>query len=189
MSTDASGSGERVVVGRIGRPHGIHGDVFVLPLTDVPELRFADGRDLHAGPPANRTLTIGTSKDHSGKLVVSFVGVDDRNSAELLRNAILEADVDASEGTGDSEEYFDRQLEGLRALDPVGDHIGRVTDVVHLPAQDLLEVTLSDGTQRLVPFVKQLVPTVDLVAGTIVIDAPDGLLTDEDDPDADEMQG
>jgi len=179
MSTDASGSGERVVVGRIGKPHGIHGDVYVQPLTDVPEIRFSGGTVLNAGPPVSGLLRIETTKEHSGRLIAHFEGIDTRNDAEALRNALLETDVDPTELPGEDEEFFDRQLQGLVATDLSGTPIGRVTDVVHLPAQDLLAVELTTGEERLVPFVSAIVPTVDLEAGKLVIDAPPGLLVDE----------
>lgn len=179
MSTDANGSGERVVVGRIGKPHGIHGDVYVQPLTDVPEVRFADGKVLYAGDPVNGDLQVEATKEHSGRLIAHFVGVETRNGAEELRNALLETDIDPNELPGEDEEFFDRQLQGLVATDLSGVVIGRVTDVVHLPAHDLLAVQLLDGSERLIPFVSAIVPTVDLDAGKVVIDAPPGLLEDD----------
>ncbi len=186
MSTDANGVPERVVVGRIGPAHGLGGDVYVLPLTDVPEVRFADGAILHAGPPVSGDLTVEFTKNHSGRLLVHFRGFDSRDVAELLRNSELEAQIDPTEVLVGDDEYFDRQLIGLRALNPSGIEIGRVTDVIHLPAQDLLAIALEAGTERLVPFVAEIVPTVDLVAGSLTIDAPEGLLSDlDDEPEAD----
>ncbi|MFA7265482.1 MAG: ribosome maturation factor RimM [Candidatus Nanopelagicales bacterium] len=172
---------ERIVVGRIGPAHGIGGDVYVRPLTDVPEVRFADGMVLAAGPPVSAELTVEFTKDHSGRLLVHFVGIDSRNAAESLRNAELEALVDLDEVPPDEDEYFDRQLIGLAVNDMAGMPIGKVSDVIHLPGQDLLAVAMSSGGERLVPFVSQIVPTVDLAGGFVEIDAPDGLLNDPDD--------
>lgn len=172
---------ERIVVGRIGPAHGIGGDVYVRPLTDVPEVRFADGVVLAAGPPVSAELTVEFTKDHSGRLLVHFVGIDSRNAAEALRNAELEALVDLDEVPPEEDEYFDRQLIGLAAKDMAGALIGKVSDVIHLPGQDLLAVALDSGGERLVPFVSQIVPTVDLAGGFVAIDAPDGLLNDPDD--------
>ena len=181
MSTGASTMPERIVVGRIGPAHGIGGDVYVRPLTDVPEVRFADGVVLAAGPPVSTELTVEYTKDHSGRLLVHFVGIDSRNAAEALRNAELEALVDLDEVPPEEDEYFDRQLIGLAAKDMAGALIGKVSDVIHLPGQDLLAVALDSGGERLVPFVSQIVPTVDLAGGFVEIDAPDGLLNDPDD--------
>lgn len=181
MSTGASTMPERIVVGRIGPAHGIGGDVYVRPLTDVPEVRFADGMVLAAGPPVSAELTVEFTKDHSGRLLVHFVGIDSRNAAESLRNAELEALVDLDEVPPDEDEYFDRQLIGLAVNDMAGMPIGKVSDVIHLPGQDLLAVAMSSGGERLVPFVSQIVPTVDLAGGFVEIDAPDGLLNDPDD--------
>ena len=183
MSTEGSGATQRVVVGRIGPAHGIQGDVYVQPLTDVPEIRFADEQVLHAGPPVSGDLTVEYSKEHSGRLLVRFRGISGRGAAEALRNAELEADIDPLESPLDDEEYFDRQLIGLAAIDSAGAAIGVVTDVVHLPAQDLLAIELDSGGERLVPFVRQIVPEVDLERGCVVVDAPVGLLADPDDAD------
>lgn len=172
---------ERVVVGRIGPAHGISGDVYVRPLTDVPEIRFADGEVLQAGPPVSSELTVEYTKDHSGRLLVHFVGIETRNAAEALRNADLTALIDPTDLPEDDDEFFDRQLIGLTAKDPDGASIGRVTDVIHLPGQDLLAVELDSGGERLVPFVAQIVPVVDIEAGVLTIDAPGGLLSDLDD--------
>lgn len=172
----------RVVVGRIGKAHGIRGAVFVAPLTDEPDLRFVSGAQLFADTPVNRILTIADVRDHSGKLVVEFEGVADRTGAEGLRGAQLEVEVDPDQLPDDDDEYYDRQLTGLRVL--VGDdQVGTVAEVLHLPGQDLLAVDLVDGEQRLVPFVSAICVEVDIEQGFVRIDPPAGLLEDLEDSD------
>ena len=169
----------RVVVGRIGRPHGVRGEVTVEPRTDEPDERFAPGAVLIVDPPVN-SLGVQRSHWHSGRLLVHFDGVDDRNAAEALRGLLLHVDRDPSELPEDPEEFYDSALLGCHVEMQDGAAVGDVVDVVHLPAQDLLVVRLADDREVMVPFVEAIVPTVDAQARRIVIDPPGGLLDPED---------
>lgn len=174
----------RVVVGRIGRPHGVRGEVTIEVRTDEPDRRFADGATLDATPDPDvvgRAVRIERAWWHSGRLVLAFDGIDDRDAAESLRGLLLVVDRAPGERPEDPEEYYDSQLVGCEVALPAGDRIGTVREVVHLPAQDLLAVALDEGREVLVPFVAVFVPTVDVVGQRIVIDPPAGLL----DADAD----
>jgi 16S rRNA processing protein RimM len=167
-----------VVVGLIGRAHGIRGDVTIDVRTDEPERRFAVGQTLRAeeGP---RTFTVTAAREHSGRLLVHFSQLPDRTAAEAARGTVLVADVDPSERPEDEEEFYDRQLIGLAVKGADGTPVGTVTDVLHLPLQDTLEVETDAGT-RLVPFVTAVVPHVDLAAGELHLADLPGLLVDED---------
>ncbi|WP_130493181.1 ribosome maturation factor RimM [Motilibacter rhizosphaerae] len=167
----------QLVVGRIGPAHGIRGDVLVEPRTDDPGTRFAPGVVLVTDPAERGPLEVADARDHSGRLLVRFASVADRSAAEALRGTWLVVDVPDDERPEDPEEYYDHQLVGLRAVSPQGVDLGEVTDVVHLPAQDLLAVQ-TPGGERLVPFVAAIVPVVDLDGGRVVVDAPPGLLDD-----------
>lgn len=180
-----------VVVGRVGRPHGVRGAVSVELRTDEPETRFVDGARLqYVRPeaarsdadrwPSERVLQVEQTRWHQGRLLVTFAGVTERTAVEQLRGGLLVARVDLDVTPDAPGEYYDRQLVGLAVLDAVGTEVGRVTEVVHLPAQDLLAVDLA-GSSRLVPFVEALVPEVDLVAGHVRLADVAGLLTDLDD--------
>jgi 16S rRNA processing protein RimM len=172
-----------VVVGRIGRPHGIRGEVTVEVRTDTPDLRFAPGSVLATEPARLGPLTVAAARWHSGRLLLSVAGVDDRTGAEALRGIVLSAEVPDDEVPEDPEEFFDHQLRGLAVVDTRGTAIGVVDDVVHLPGQDLISVRREGGREVLVPFVAELVPEIDVDAGRIVIDPPPGLLNlDELDP-------
>jgi 16S rRNA processing protein RimM len=168
----------RLVVGRIGRPHGIRGDVVVDVRTDDPGLRFAVGSVLATEPAAAGPLTIGGTRWHSGRLLVSFDGVPDRNAAQELGGVLLTVESDDLEDLSDTGEYRDHQLVGLTVLTSAGERVGTVADVLHY-GQDLL-VIKGDGPRQgaeiLVPFVAALVPEVDLPGGRLVIDPPPGLL-------------
>src|SRR4051812_27278318 len=188
MSGAEPGDTVELVVGRIGRAHGIRGDVLVEVRTDDPELRFAAGASLRTDPSARGPLTVESGRVHSGRLVVRFAGVTDRTGAEELRGTMLLVDVPRDEQPEDPDEYYDHQLVGVPAVAPSGEALGEVADVLHLPAQDVLVVRRGDGGEALVPFVAEIVPEVDLPGGRIVVDAPTGLLDplpDDDVPDDD----
>lgn len=168
-----------VLVGTIGRAHGLRGEVSVNVRTDEPERRFAVGASLSAPlqPKGTRTLTVRTARNHAGTLLVAFDGVADRTSAEALRGLELWVSVPADEVPADDDEFYDRQLVGLEVRDHTGRPAGRVRTVQHLPAHDMLVVT-TDAGERLVPFVEALVPVVDLDAGYVRVADVGGLLTD-----------
>jgi 16S rRNA processing protein RimM len=172
----------RVTVGRIGRAHGIRGEVSVEVRTDSPEIRFVVGAQLATEPEHSGPLTIRRTRWHSGRLLVSFDGVRDRSGAEALRGVLLLSEIDANERPADPEEYFDHQLLGLRAVTSQGNDVGEVTDVLHLPDQDLLVIGRGDN-EVLVPFVSAIVPEIDVAGRRMVIDPPRGLL---DPAEADE---
>lgn len=165
----------QVVVGRVGRAHGIRGATAVAVHTDVPEVRFADGAVLLTDPPARGPLTVASTVWHSGRLLVSFRGVSDRSAAEALSGTTLLVAADRR-GDAGAEAWWDEDLVGLDAVSTVGDKLGVVAEVVHAPAQDLLLIRRDGAPELLVPFVAAIVPTVDRVGGRLVIDPPEGLL-------------
>lgn len=179
----------QLVVGRIGRAHGIKGEVSIEVRTDEPELRLAPGAVLATDPAATGPLTIATGRVHSGKLMVRFEGVSDRTGAEALRNTLLIAEVDPEQTPEDPEEFYDHQLIDLDVVTVDGREIGRIAEVSHLPYQDLLIVRRPDDSEVLIPFVAEIVPEIDLEQQRAVIDPPPGLLEEldsgPDDADAD----
>jgi 16S rRNA processing protein RimM len=164
-----------VVVGRIGRAHGVRGEVTIDVRSDSPDERFVPGVRLR-GTRAHqeRTFVVERAKWHSGRLLVMFEGFIDRNMAEEARGFVLSTQVPADELPDDPNEFYDHQLIGLRVLDQLGAERGTVTDLTH-GAQDLLHIKTPDG-ERLVPFVEALVPTVDVVQGFVVVADRPGLL-------------
>jgi 16S rRNA processing protein RimM len=167
--------GEVVAVGRVGKAHGIRGDAFVEPWTDAPDERFSPGARLSTEPADRGPLTVESARDHSGKLVVHFAGLDDRNAIEALRGTVLLVPTAARPAIEDPDEFYDTDLIGLAARTVQGRQLGPVTDVLHSPAGSLLAIDV-DGREVLVPFRTEFVPTVDLAAGITEIDPPDGLL-------------
>ncbi|GAB2616117.1 ribosome maturation factor RimM [Streptomyces capparidis] len=166
----------QLVVGRIGRAHGIKGEVTVEVRTDEPELRLAPGAVLATDPPSTGPLTIASGRVHSGRLLLRFEGVHDRTAAEGLRNTLLIAEVDPDELPEDPEEFYDHQLIDLDVVTADGTEVGRIESIAHLPYQDLLIVRRPDGREALIPFVAEIVPEIDLEAQRAVVTPPPGLL-------------
>jgi 16S rRNA processing protein RimM len=176
----ASPPQREVVVGRVGRPHGVRGEVAVEVRTDEPAVRFAPGSALtlaaatHDASPS--PLEVAGFRWHQDRLLVRFAGVADRDAAEALRGRLLLAEVAAGQGPADPEEFYDHQLVGLEVVTTDGAVAGEVAEVLHPGAQDLLVVRRPDRSDALVPFVAALVPEVDLEAGRLVVADRPGLL-------------
>lgn len=168
----------QLVVARIGRAHGIKGEVTVEVRTDEPELRLAPGAVLATDPASTGPLTIETGRVHSGRLLLRFAGVSDRTAAEALRNTLLIADVDPDERPEEDDEYYDHQLIDLDVVLTDGTEVGRITEISHLPSQDLFIVERPDGTEVMIPFVGEIVTEIDLDEQRAVIDPPPGLIDD-----------
>lgn len=167
-------AGDVVAVGRIGRARGVRGHVFVEPWTDDPDDRFAPGSVLATDPPEAGPLTVAEMSAASGKLVVHFAGVDDREAAAALSGVRLVMPAGARPPLDDPDDYYDTDLVGLAAVGTDGTDYGRVLDVVHAGGADYLVLEIA-GRERLVPFVTAVVPTVDLASGRVVLDPPEGL--------------
>lgn len=171
---------DTVVVGRIGRPHGVRGLATVEVRTDDPDLRFAPGRVLITDPPGRGPLTVTGKKWHSGTLLLQLAGPDGeiydvRETVETLRNTLLLVPVAELPVIEDPDSFYDHQLVGLTARLTDGTVIGEVTAVRH-EAQDLLVIRREAAPEALVPFVSAIVPSVDLDGGFLVVDPPEGLL-------------
>mgnify|MGYP000208023662 CR=1 FL=1 len=155
-------------VGRIGRAHGILGEATIEVRTDEPERRFAVGAEVIT---ETGKLVVSSARVHNGILLLGFDGITDRNGIEKLRNTMLYADVDINEPSDVEDEYHVLQLIGCQAVLENGDVFGEVSDVINLPGQDLLAIKTAHGEQ-LIPFVHQLVPTVDIANKRLVVIPP-----------------
>jgi 16S rRNA processing protein RimM len=184
-----------LVVGQIGKPHGIRGEVSVAVRTDEPEERFAAGsvfvtevprdRRVSTGPASGSPgieykvpaeLTLESLRWHQGRVIAQFEGVHDRNVADALRGVLLQVDSDSVAVPDDPDEFHDHQLVGLSVVSVGGDVLGEVDRIDHAPASDLIVLRKAGGGTALIPFVSQLVPTVDLAGGRVLVDLPEGLL-------------
>jgi 16S rRNA processing protein RimM len=172
---------ESTVVARIGKPHGLRGEVTVQLHTDEPERRLAVGAVLDteaaSGSGVPRALTVRSTRVHRGIWLVGFEEVPDRTGAEGLRGTrlVIEGE-DVAADEDDDDTFTEDELTGLRAVDPTGTELGEVTGLEIGAAQDRLVITLPDGREVQVPFVAAIVPEVDVAGGRVVVDAPAGLL-------------
>jgi 16S rRNA processing protein RimM len=166
---------DTVVVGRIGRPHGVRGEVTVEVRTDDPDLRFVPGAVLLTEPADRGPLTVAGRRWHREVLLLAIDGIASREAAEELRNTELLVEVAGLPALDDPDDFYDHQLVGLTARLTGGEPLGRVVAVEHEGA-DRLVVERPDGGRLLVPFVTAIVPRVDLAAGELVVDPPEGLL-------------
>lgn len=163
-----------IQVGYVRRAHGVKGGVVFKPLTDDAE-RLVAGVEFLTDSDDFPTLTIASIQPHKDGSLVSFAGINDRNTAESLRGVSLLISPEDRRHL-DDDEFWPDQLIGTTVIDLGGVEIGRVVDVVAGSAQDRLRI---DGPRGVfdVPFVAELVPKVDLAAGQIVIDPPEGLIS------------
>ena len=160
----------RLNVGRIGRAHGILGEATIEVRTDLAEERFAIGAKLETD--SHGDLTVKSGRVHNGILLLGFEGIDDRNSVEKLRDVLLFSQVDIDEPGFEEDDYHVLQLVGCQAYLVDGDLLGEVTDVLNLPGQDVLSIKTESG-EVLIPFVRQLVPIVDIKAKRMTVVPPD----------------
>lgn len=162
-----------LLIGRVIKSHGIKGELVVEPTTDEPEIRYAVGEVLHGKQgKKEHTLTVKSVRVHKGRLLIFFEGIHDRTTADTLRGTQFFA---PPREDPDDDGFYDHELEGLRVIHNGAD-IGEVTGVTHGPAQSLLELTVDGDKEVLVPFVEEIVPDIDLEAGTCTITPPEGLL-------------
>lgn len=178
--TGAAGRGanEVLVVGRVVKPHGVRGELVVEVRTDAPDERFTVGAVFAVRPRTGpvRDITVSSVRPHLDRLLIFFEGVLGRDAAEGLRGALLTVARDDLPAIADPEEFYDHQLEGLRAELADGVVIGEVSEVLHGPGGEVLVVNRSDGTEVLIPFVTAIVPEVDLPGGRLIVTPPEGLL-------------
>ena len=168
-----------LAVGRIARPHGVQGELVVEVRTDEPAERFAVGStlDVQLRSGERSTLTVAAARPIGARLLVRFESITGRDAAESLRGALLTVDSASLPPPADPDEFYDHQIEGLSAQLADGTTIGVVSEVLHGPGGELLVIVREDDrAEVLVPFVRDIVPTVDLAAGTLVLTPPEGLL-------------
>ncbi|MFI6045572.1 ribosome maturation factor RimM [Nocardia sp. NPDC051321] len=172
-----------LVVGRVAKSHGVRGELVVEIRTDEPQARFAPGNTLRgrlARSKEVRDFTVESAREHSGRLLVFLAGVGDRDSADALRGTLFFVNSEDLPPSGDPDEYYDHELEGLTVQLTDATVVGTVREVLHSAAGELLSVTAAeDGREILIPFVNAIVPSVSLADRLIVIDPPEGLLDPE----------
>ncbi|WP_329412416.1 ribosome maturation factor RimM [Nocardia vinacea] len=172
-----------LVIGRVAKSHGVRGELVVEVRTDDPYARFAPGvrlRGRAARSKEVREFTVESAREHSGRLLVQLVGVSDRTASDALRGTLFVVDSAELPPSEDPDEFYDHELEGLTVQLTDGTVVGKVTEVLHSAAGELLSVRAADdGREILIPFVTAIVPSVSLADQLVVIDPPEGLLDPE----------
>ena len=171
--------GTFLIVGGIQKPHGIRGELFVRVETDRPDDVFSAGRTLllgdERGHPDGRTVTVERARPFKGGLLVKVVGIGSRTpEVDAMRGAQLLLAREALAPL-DADEVYTHQLVGLRVMAD-GAEVGTVSDLYEAPGGQLLGVNRPGRRELLVPFVKELVRRIEVEAGVLELDAPDGLL-------------
>lgn len=177
-------------VGRLVKAHGLKGALKLELYTDDPDGRFVPGATFtlqvpEASPWHGKSVTVREFRWMNSHPVLFLEDVNDRDAAESLVKAILWVDQDG-DATVEDDAWFDHQLVGLDVVRD-GARVGRIARVDHLPAQDLLIVQRDgDDTEILVPFVKAIVPEVDVAGGRVIVTPPAGLFEDLPADDSDD---
>lgn len=169
-------SENQVQVARIGKPHGIRGEVTAEVLTDMPQERFVHGAVFATEPSSRGPLTVRSARWNKGILLLGFEQILDRNAAEALRGTrLLTVAEHGAPGDDEADAWYEHELVGLQAR--MGEQVvGEVLELQPMPAQDLLLIRLTDGDEVLVPFVRQIVPEVSVSDGYLRLNPPRGLL-------------
>ena len=170
----AEATSDQIVVGRIGKARGVKGHACVMPFTDDPEVRFAVGSVLQTEPAAAGPLTVSSMSDASGKLVLSFDGIESREAIEALRGVSIVMARSDRPALEDEDDFYTDELIGLAVRTVAGDELVPIADVIEIAGSDYLVLQFETG-EKLVPFVKAIVPTVDIAGRFVVIDPPEGL--------------
>lgn len=165
-----------LTVATVGRAHGLRGEVLLDVRTDVPEERLTVGARLRTDPRDRGPLTVTRVRTQADRWYLTFAEAGDRTAAEALRGVALVVDVEASD---EEDAWYPYELAGLRAELVDGTVVGEVVALEHLPAQDALVVREPGGERTLVPFVRAIVPVVDVPGGRVVLDPPRGLLASD----------
>jgi 16S rRNA processing protein RimM len=176
-----------LTLARIGAPRGLRGDLRLDVRTDSPQDRLAVGTVLRTDPAKAGPLTVTSLRQESGTWYARFAEARDRTAAEALTGVALVGPPSEAE----DDAWYPHELVGLVAVLADGTELGTVAGLEHLPAHDVLVLRERTGERTLVPFVRAIVPVVDVAGGRVVLDPPGGLLAQlaDDEPDDDEPDG
>ena len=160
-----------VAVGRITRAHGVQGELAVLVISEVPG-RFADGETVWLED--GRTLTVESSRPHKDRLLVRFREVQTREQAEALQRALLVVPESLSPELPEGS-WWDHRIVGCAIETDTGRALGTVHDVIHTAANDVWSAVDDDGTETLIPVLRDVILDVDMDAKRIVVREIPGL--------------
>jgi 16S rRNA processing protein RimM len=162
-----------VAVGRVTRAHGVHGEVAVLVLSEVPG-RFAEGATVWLED--GRALTVAGSRPHKDRMLVRFREVRDRGDAEALQRAVLVVPETTSPELPEGS-WWDHQIEGCSMATDTGRGLGTIREVIHTAANDVWSAVDEAGTETLIPVLRDVLVSVDVGAKRVVVHEVPGLTT------------
>lgn len=167
----------KLTVARIGKAHGLKGEVTLDVRTDTPQTRLVPGAMFQTEGGSIGQLTVTKVREQSGRWFVAFAEIADRDAAEAARGTEL-----VIEGAESDEEgaWYVHELVGLAVERPDGSRVGEVVDLLDMPAHDVLVVREPGGHRAMIPFIEDFVPEVDVPGGRVVVTPPFGLLDGED---------
>lgn len=173
-----------LTVAIIGAAHGLKGEVRLDVRTDDLEGRLAVGTQIECDPPEDGPLTVERLRADSGSVFVRFAEVKNRSEAEAIRGIRLVIETDEDDWDDDPDAFYAHELTGARVQLPDGTEVGTVSGFEPGAAQDLLIIDEGQSSAR-IPFVRQLVPEVNLESGLVIIDPPAGLIAARPLPEED----
>ena len=165
---------EWAAIGKVVALFGIRGELKVLLLTDIPD-RFAGLSSVYAGPDHTRHL-IQSVRPYKGEMIVlKLEGIDDADTAESLRDQNLAIPVsELAQLPPDS--YYQHDILGLMVITLKGQKLGSIVDIIVTGSNDVYVIKVPDGSQVLIPAIKDVIKQVDLIRRTMYIDPLPGLL-------------
>ena len=178
MAPETAAHSDLLLAAIIGSARGLRGEVSAEIRTDRPEDVFLRGHLIHTNNPAFPELEVAEARYHNGRLFLHFVGIATREEAESLRGTEI-----LVEGESEEDAWYAHELIGLPVVDTSGAPLGEVSGILPAPAQDLLTVKTAEG-EVMVPLVEELVPTVSVEEGIVVVDPPLGLFPEPDSHEA-----
>lgn len=162
-----------LVIGRITKPHGVGGEVRVIPHTEMPE-RFSWLEHVYVGEANPQKVGVESVRFHKSLILLKLAGYNDRNAAEILRNEWLLVTEEEAIPLEDGE-YFLYQLVGLQVYSDAGESLGVLVDVIETGANNVFVVEGALG-QILVPDIEEVVLEIDFENGRMTVHLLPGLL-------------
>ena len=158
----------RIVIGRVGAAHGIHGDLRIIPLTDFPE-RFSALREVMVG---DELLHIEQMKPQGKNFLMRFREYTVREDAQRLTGRLLTV-ARAEAAPLDEGEYYVFDIVGLTVYDEEDNELGSVENVLRTGSNDVYAVRSEDGRELLIPALRAVVQSIDLPGGRMTVRLPE----------------
>jgi 16S rRNA processing protein RimM len=174
--SSTSGEPEFLVIGKLGRPHGIHGEILMVVYTDFPE-RIEPGLTYFVGP-RYQPIKLLKHRPHSRGLLITFEGYRDRERIAELRNQLVYVRTSDRPPLGQGE-YYHHQLLGLEVVDENGKTLGFLSNILETGANEVYVVRDQSGAEILVPAIDSVVLAIDLEHKQVRVHLLTGLLPEE----------